>query len=334
MAYQYTVADAKGSYLKSIAGVCTNSQQFLDWLNEATERLMDAGNWWGTEQLAQFCLYNQCITWPRYVGTVVGVRKCGENVEIRNHWYNIIGPARGCCGSFTNFECVDVLKDVNTSPLFNDITGGNAGKLIRVYAQKRNDLGKVITIFGEDANGQPLQYKDSNNNWQMGLRIILAAPYATTTVYVRRITSVLKEVTQGNVLMYEYDPVTDLLRDIALYEPNETNPRYRRSVWSGLHISGSCRGVDDLPLQKIEALVKLQYFPVANDNDFLLIDNFPALKFMLQCIRHEENGQTAEAGAFEQKAIRQMNLRDRDKMPSQQTAIYVDPVGNTICNPI
>lgn len=334
MPYTFTVSDARASVLKNIAGVCTSSAEFLDFLNEATERLMTAGNWFGTEQLGQFCLYNRCVTWPRYVGTVLGVRLCSHSVDIKNHWYSILGPAQSCLnGNLGGFY--PVLKDIGTAPTYNEISGPS-GKKIRAYALKNQDYGKTVKLFGIDSNGQPLQETDGSGNWQMGLTLILAPPFVSTSIDVVRIESVLKDRTQGNVLLYEYDATSDTLRDLALYEPSETNPRYRRSNFSGLCVGASgCVDAHGEKIVKVEALIKLQYIPVVSDNDFLLIDDFVALKQAVQGVRYEEAGEIAKAGAYFASAVHTLNLRDRDKMPGNQTTIVVNPLsGSEIWSPI
>jgi hypothetical protein len=54
----------------------------------------------------------------------------------------------------------------------------------------------------------------------------------------------------------------------------------------------------------------------------------------VQAIRKEEAGDARAAVGFEEKAIRQMNLRDRNKMPSAQTTIVIDTGAGMLVNPI
>jgi hypothetical protein len=335
MAYQFTVTDAKNSPIKNISGVCSDSSQFRAYLNEAIDRLLTCGNWFDTEQLIKVALYNACITWPRYVQTVLGVRMCGWPVDLRNRWYTIAGPARDCCGAagLSGFANYPMIRDIGESPLYRQITG-TTGKLIRAVVIKREDVGKVIRIFGFDQYNQPLQTKNAAGVWEDGIPITLSLPYAQTTVFVTKITSVLKEATQGRVMLYEFD-ATALLRDIAMYEPGETNPRYRQSHFDGAGIQQSgCETTAGDKYRCVDALVKLAYIPVVNDDDFLLIDDWTALKFMIQAIKLEEAGDTKGSSAFEQKAIRQMNLRDRNTQPNAQTTIMIESAAGMIYNPI
>lgn len=332
-AYEHTLGDAKQSYLRSISGVCTSADQFTEWVNEAQERLIDAGNWFGTEWLAKMCLFNGCLVLPRQFGTLLGFRRCGASFPIKNHWWSIVGPANECCNSISDFQSPQIIEQ-NTVPTFRPVSGNSgSGAPVRVVATKIEDYGKTVTIFGVSSTGQPLQHKEGGI-WRPGIKMKLQSPYFQTDVNVRRIDSVLKDETQGDVVLYEWDSTNSQLHMLSRYEASETNPRYRSYRIRGLCIENSrCETDEGDKWKQVEVLVKLNFVPVKNDNDFLVIDNFPALKFMLQAIRQEEAGQTTNGETFEAKAIRQMNLRDRNKMPNMQTAIVIDATP-IICNAI
>lgn len=314
--------------LKNVSGVCSDSEQFVEYLNEAMRRLMRRGGFYDTEQLLKICVYNGCITWPRFVGTVLGIRACCMgDMDIRNNWYAIIGP-RNC-----SFRSGYAMRDAGTGPTYNDITGED-GKYIRVYLSKLEDAGKTITLFGIDTNGQPLQEK-IDGVWRQGVTLTMAAPYVQTSMLVKAISSVTREVTQALVRVFEFDPATDLMRDIAVYEPSETNPRYRKSHIQNFHcLPSACSTEDGVRYRTIEALVKMEFIPVVSDRDFLAIENYDALKFAISAIKFEEANDDDAASVKWIKAISEMNMELRDKHPGQQTVIRVNPVGRMIRNPI
>lgn len=332
MAYNLTFQDAQDDIgIASISGTCPTTDRFAYLVNAATDLAMRSGNWFGTEHLIRMCVYNQCIAWPRYVGTPLGVRACRHNVDIKNLWYTIVGPA-GCCN---NGGWSRGLKESGTTPTFASITN-RGGSYLRVYAVKREDLGKTIKFFGVDSNNQPLQELDSAGVWQMGMTMTLTAPFIQSTIKVSGIQSVLKPVTQGNVLVYEVDPdLATNIKQLALYAPDETRPSYRRSLFSGLCVRGSnSHAADGSPVQQIEALVKLAYVPVRNPEDFLLIDDLLALKNLIQAVRYNEDGNKAQAKEYELDGIHMLNLRDRDKSPANQHTVVVNPVTPCFYNPI
>lgn len=326
MPFTHTLAEAKTSALKNVAGLCVDSQDFIDTVNEAQRRLAKRGNWFDTEWLIRVCIHSPCITWPRFVGTVRGVRFVNYNgsgeADMRNRWFSIIGSGMSCCGAFSSNV---VIQDANTSPCVNEVAS-DTGSNLRYYVVKRNDLGKTIRIHGREYGGQPLQEKDANGAWVDGITLTSAAPYVQSTRLVARngISSVVRQETEGMAYLYEYDPITGLMRDLGAYEPGETHPRYRRSM---IHNYASIYGTQDDNGQwtkSVEALVKLAFIPVKTDNDFLFIDDFDALKFMVQAIKAEEANDDKLAEVKILKSIREMNFTDRDKSPGEQTSVRVD----------
>lgn len=332
MAFRYQLRDARNSLqIKSVAGLCTDGDEFVALLNEVLERLMDRGGFWETEFLIRICAYNGCLTWPRIVGTVLGIRNpCVGEFDIRNNWYGIIGPHHCGCD---NFICDYTMRDNGTSPLRNAITG-TSGKQIRYYATKNEDLNKSITLYGIDSNGQPLQEK-VNGFWQRGLTIKALNPFGSTgAVLVREISSVTRDASQANMLLFEYDSVSQTQRELAVYEPSETNPRYRRSVIHNFQCVPGCSESDGVSIRKFDALVKLENVPVVHDLDFLPLDSFPAIKFGFEAIRLEEANQDGAAEVKWAKAIQALNFQDRNKQPENQFTVRVNPTGNRIYSPI
>src|SRR5512137_794457 len=92
-----TLAQARESSIASIAGVCPTSAAFLSQLNEATQRLMDAGDWWATVVKARVCIQRNCITWPRWVGTILAASYCQQNRPIQNRWYDFLPLSTSDC---------------------------------------------------------------------------------------------------------------------------------------------------------------------------------------------------------------------------------------------
>lgn len=329
--YRYQLIDARNSLaLKSIAGLCTDTDEFVAILNEAMRRLCKRGNWFGMETLVRFCIYNGCLTLPRYVGTLMGVRFCRSRAsEIQNHWYAIIGPR--LCEDI--FRASSTVTEVGLAPIYNDITGED-GKYIRIFPTKIEDAGKTITLFGSVPGKQPIQQK-INGAWQRGYTLTLQSPYVQTPFLVKNIYSVVRQATQANVLMYEFDTASATLRDLALYEPTETNPQYRRYKINNWCAGASgCEDDDGVQWRTVEALVKMEFIPVVNDEDFLAIDDFDALKMAIQSIRLEDANQDEAAEVKMVKAVREMNFRERDKLPGMQTVVRVNPVGHSIVSPM
>lgn len=316
--------------IRSVAGVDANATEFRSMANQACRRLIDRGNWFGTEQILHICAYNGCLTWPRIVQTVLGIRShCGGQIDIRNNWWQILGPL----GCDEHFRFDHTMMDNDFSPLFNNITGGF--KEIRVFPTVLEDVGKQITVFGTDSNNNMLQQKVSGV-WQPGLTIKIGNPYGSSLpTFISKIDKVVKDRTQSQVQLYEYDATSQTLRDLAFWSSDETHPRYRRSIVRNMQYMGGCPSQPDgLKIHKFDALVKLAFIPVHNDYDFLAIDDFTALAFMFAAIRLEQANEDQAAEVKIRKAIEQLNFVDRNSTPYQQTVVRIAPVGIGIANPI
>jgi len=119
--------------------------------------------------------------------------------------------------------------------------------------------------------------------------------------------------------------------DLAVYQPSETNPRYRQSVVSGygnkcLTASGECVG-------QLEALVKLAFIPVVADSDFLIIDNFDALAYQIQSNRYARAGDVAKKQEYQAMAIQELNAELRTNFPNNETVVSVQVTPTAIRSP-
>lgn len=323
MAYQFQLKDAQNDIgLKNVSGVVSTSAQFIQLVNEVCRRLSRRGDWYGMTQTAVFVFQGNTVTWPRYVGTVLGARNCrSRGIRPQNMWFSFTGSYHH---HHSNWHADLVLEDVGQVSTYNEITGGGNGQLIRFYVEKPQDIGKKITLYGTAYGNQPLMQQVSGV-WQNGLTLIAASPYASTAVNVINIESVIKDPMQGVSRLYEYDASSDTMRDIGLYAPNETNPTYRRSRIVNFRNRWHQPTGSTTPIySEIEVLVKLAFIPAVSPLDFLLVDNFDALKLGIQAVKAEEAGDVPTSEAFWLKAIRELNFEDRDKMPDMMTPIKVD----------
>lgn len=324
MPYTLTLANIKEAGLEAAAAACNDSDEFIAKINKVQRRILKRGDWFGTEILFKFCVYNACITWPRWVGRVSAIRPCGMGtVEIRNNWYSIYGPTP--C-----FQNILTMRDAGTGPCYNEISG-TIGKKIRAYAEKSIDIGRKLTIYGRDAaTNLPLRMPDGSP----GLELVLTATYAETTVDVKNITAVTKDETKGFVFLYEYETATGLTRDLAMYEGNETNPRYRKSIISNLCSMPACAENDGVRMHRVDVLAKLEFIPVKNDSDFLIIDDFDAIELGLQAVRMEDSNNDVQAEVKWKASIKEMNFGDRNKSPNWQTTVSVGFVGSRVESPM
>lgn len=269
------------------------------------------------------CVFGDCLVWPRRTGSVLAVNKCCHSVPPRNHWYSFndvlpedVRNHNRMCGLGHSCWGDTALVDTGTTSVFNQIPCLN-DRFVRFYYTVPQDLGKTITIFGIDSNGQTITQERDDGTWQEGFVLTLTTPYVQTPFLVRRIDRVIKDATQGVVRGFQFDG--KIQYDLAVYDGSETLPEYRQD-----RISGGCHTTNTgCCTSQVTALVKLKFIPVVNDDDLVLIDNLDALAIGMQALNQSDAYDHAGAEAAMARAVHTLNLDLRDKLPIDQTPVRV-----------
>ncbi len=288
-------SDIKSACSKAV-NLCPDDARVLDYVNRAAERLLMDGRWKGTVQTFRFCLNaNGCIVWPREIETVEAVSICQHQTPVRSGWFEFQENGFGQIASDSN--CLNALLDRGEACTFDDVIGTN--KKLAIYADKTEAAGGTVTIQFWDQHGQFVRTQPglpTNTSWIDGERLSIpttAGTYVYTTNLARAgaIHSVAKTVTNGVIRLFEYDTTTAALRPLAVYQPDEEVPVYRRSLLPALNVVGDCEQ------QQVIVRAKLRFVPVRNDEDLLVISHREALRLACRAIFEEENSLFAESTA-------------------------------------
>jgi hypothetical protein len=212
------------------------------------------------------------------------------------------------------------LVDHGTSPVFKQISCGQ-NRYIRFSIVQPTDVGKTITLFGIDGNGVEIISTRSDGTIQPGLVLTLAIPFVQTAILIRRVDRVIKDETDGPVYGYQVD-VTGALDNLATYAPSETLPDYRTSRL----VRSTCHDCGCWPSQ-IAAFVKLAFVPAKRPDDLILIDNLDALALAMQSAKLSDAYDSAGAEGMMARAVHELNLDLRDKLPIDQTPVRFEPYG-------
>lgn len=364
-AYTKTLQDARNDLsLKQVSGVCSSSDEFTALVNEVEESLAHRGGWFDLEQRITFRIRGCRLVWPHFVGTVLGVRMCdGGLATMSNQWFSFLNGGRGGnwrnaygfngplglngfgnyggygVGAYGGFSGTGkngvVIEDDGTRPTYNEIPN-QTGCLIRYNVVNKNDYGKTITIFGKQYGGQPLQEDDGTGNTINGLTLTAQKPYAQSSQFITNIESITREETEGMAYLYAYDPSLDIQYDLSVFQPQETNPRYRcsRIINSlGFGNNGNGNRQKGECASSIEALVKVLLFPVKNDRDFLPLSNFRALKLGFQAVQLEQSNNDNLAVAKWLEAVAELNREQGEKQPARNAPIRIN-LGRPCFSPI
>ena len=326
-----TLLECQQSTIPSIAGKCATSEEFTALINEATRKLMRRGDWVGTVVPIHICVQKGCLVLPRYVGSVRKINTCHARLPVGNLWYNFIDNRDwngGRWGGFGAGESWDracagqgALAAQGQACCYSDIPGD--GWFVRAYARCPQDYGKTITLFGVDNGNQPLRTDNGDGTWSDGITLTLGSSgmnpnYASTSVLVRRIDRVMKDVTQCQVMIFAYDPISLSLFDLAIYDPGEISPTYARYQLNMPLVNIGLAGACCSGLHSVVALVKLRYIPAQYPSDLVMIDNLDALKYAVQGIRAQEAGDLQLANGYEAAAVQELNRDLEDNFQDDQ----------------
>ena len=296
-----TLGTAKTRIAKHL-NLCATDARTTEYINEAQRRLIESGKWKGTYGKFTICATDGCIAWPRQIEAIESVA-VSENVgTVRNGWFEFVESGYGLLDNKDNIGYQ--LLDRGESPTHKDMSG--VGKQVRVYAFLDADAGKTVTIQGYDDNNNWVRTLKSGSGssavYQDGEVVTLVNGYVDTTTAFNSVAGVLKDVTQGNVQLYELVDSAPTLVDIATYEPDETLPSYRRSLIPSLGGASGCADGTDTKVS-VTVIAKLRFIDAANDTDVLMVSDLYAIKNMATAIKLEENRDFGAATEYRNLAI-------------------------------
>lgn len=295
---------------------CSTSAEVVTYVNEAQERLLNRADYpVGALVKYRICAgLTGCLTWPRQIRTIEAFAVCNTPGVIRSAWFEFIGWPNGNGLMDEDSMPGTTLVDRETACAYDDVIASVAiPKRIAVIADNVADAGKTITLRFYDSNGNRV-YTSQGGVVQEGERLTIVAPggvfplgatLTTNHVMTGGLYAVIKAVTDYPVRLYEVNNANVITRSLAMYEPSETNPIYRRSQIPGLTDMAACErtAVGACATNKaVTALVKLQHVPVVVDNDPMVIGNIAALKLMVMAILREEDNRHGEAAVLRQQA--------------------------------
>jgi hypothetical protein len=317
-----TLGNIQNSRVVQVANAAPTSPEFISLVNEAVDSLMRRGNFWGTTQPMQGCVYDGCVVWPRYVASVLAINNRCRHTTVANHWFEFMNWSRewhyGLYEDYRRRGRVAVSVNDGTLPVFNPIPCGQP-RGVRFYIDNQNDAGKTIVIYGRDANNQVLTGARPDGTTQDGWVITLGIT-PVQTLPLNTIFRVVKDPTLGRVRGYQVDS-NGVLYDMALYDPAETSPDYVRT-----------RVPTNPRFPMITALVKLAFIPVQYPDDLVPIENIEAIANMVYSIKKKEQGDLQEALALDKLAIRSLNYEMRTRYPDEQFQLRFSPFGRDELN--
>jgi hypothetical protein len=227
---------------KKIIGACDDTK-FFRWCSDVTTIVCNKADLEAQKGVIDICTVgcrchdrgltnhergcgSACVTMPREVGTVLAV-----NVEGRPSLgvdqlfsFHLNGPGDRPLHTRCEHQWQD--QGANHSTYRDLLTPA----LLVAYLQRPEDAGKALIVYGYDSAGQLLR-REEGGVWLNGYRVPtiygVAMPDAGAPL-IARITGVFKDSTVGSVRLATIDSSGSTGVNLAVYEPDENVPQYRR----------------------------------------------------------------------------------------------------------
>jgi hypothetical protein len=195
------------------SGVCSY-ERGVKAVNQARRLLWNKRAWTSQEEYVQICCVDGCFTLPsRYEQIKLGW--IGDNsVTLNEEWFNATNAFALQAGN----SCHRGITEVGgLHVLFRDYT--SHPYQIGVMAEEAEDIGVELMFEAQD------QYDTYHK-----VKVTTANPptLAKSDLLVKGIRGVSKPVTKGRIRVYAYDTVLEAKTLIAIYQPNDANPTFRR----------------------------------------------------------------------------------------------------------
>lgn len=209
---------------KGIIGSCSDELLFR-WQSDAIELVVNKGSFESWKGWLDICVTNgNCITLPREVQTVLAVNIGGKPTLGKDQLFNFHLNGPGDCCTGCEYSWQDLGANHST---YRDLPGPS--KLV-AYLSRAEDNGTELVVFGYAENGDRLR-RLINGVWMDGILIPTIYGYAipdANAPKIARIDGIYKETSVGTIRLSTIDDsgATGLL--LALYEPDENLPQYRR----------------------------------------------------------------------------------------------------------
>lgn len=324
----YTLANAKvDPFLVTAADNC-GGDMFVSYLNTAIAEILRAGDWFQTLARAEVCIDQKCIVWPRWVGKVRAANICNRSVMVAGQWATFMPFQPGCQAWWTSynggFKSDYMLVQEGLSPIYRQIPCGK-NWYIRLTFERNADVGKEVTIYGVDSNGQTIRTTKADGIYSEGVTLVAAKPFASTSFTVRRITRVSLGDFVGMVRIYAYDADNDVLHDIGTYEPGEREPQY---IYNRITGGGCCANAGNCNHRSVNVLFKVSEDRLRLDTDILQVQNIEALTMMIQAVKRRMAGEIDAYKELFVGAIACMNRQENDWLPLGQIPVEISAFGS------
>ena len=195
------------------SGVCSYDRA-VKAVNQARRLLWNKKAWTSQEEYVQICCVNDCFTLPNRYEQIKLAWIGDQSVSLADEWFN----ATNAFALHANKSCHRLITEVGgLHVLFRDYR--TRPYQIAVLAENIEDVGVELMFDAQD------EYQSYHKVSVTTVRTPDIGKSQETVVGIRAVS---KPVTKGRIRVYAYDPALEIKTLIAIYQPTDSNPTFRR----------------------------------------------------------------------------------------------------------
>jgi hypothetical protein len=183
-------------------------------VNAARELLWDKRSWTSTEEYFRVCCADCCFTMPNRYEQIKLAWYGKHNISLADEWFT----STDAYGNRADQSCHRLITEVGgRHVVFQDYT--TAPYQIAVMVEHADDIGVEITFQAQD------EYSTYHT---VPITTVNPPNRALSSIRVKGLRAVTKPRTKGRVRVYAYNPDSNSSLLLAIYQPQDINPWFRR----------------------------------------------------------------------------------------------------------
>lgn len=342
MSQRLRFLDLRQSDFPEVLGHCESDvPELARYANRAELNLLnckEAGDegWWGTWAEIEFTASrtSPSIILPREVARLEMIDVCGRPVQVNNQLWEYLRFGNGRMrhpSELGRRRCLPTMVYSRNNAV-TQVELSPSPQFLSAYITNPADVGKQILFQGQDNTGTTIYSQDVTSQAQ-GVFVSFAFPFATAPMEFSKITGIQKDVTLGQVQVFQVDPVSGNQVLLLTMEPGEKTAWYRRYHLDPLPWN-CCSTPNVDPTQnfvRCTAIAMLEHIPVKEDTDYFLIQEPSALTLEAQSIRMSKNDSPAaqaQAREYHLQAVRLLIGQTSRYLGKDSPAIQFKPFGS------
>lgn len=323
------------------------------YLNQATEELMNEGDWPGVVDRYYFKTQNHHIILPYFLDRIMGIAINDRPYSMRSPWFEFVEYGPGPQND-NNCKWVDNVLDrgeVAIQAIFPNEANGPWNLFVEAEVQEGIVAGTsitpiTITVQGTAPNSRQVRTMHGTSyGWGEQFELDPNPPYTTYgTAVFTGVTGVIKPNTNGYIKLWATNgnPASDTL--LATYGPNETAPSYHAyflpslkdcligasACWTCCNSNTESSTVQNDGELRVLVRGRKRFIPILKDDDFLIITNLPALIAMMVAVIKREHSDPQGYAAYKLNAIDIMQKEAKSYRGSIRTPSITVMGGSTL----